>query len=90
MFRPESNRLARFFELSALSVSMAKSGGVQGKAGLLRVIGGESSRKSVMNSNFGMALLGVGQAVKPRWWMVRESYMVAVDDPGSVSNDWSL
>lgn len=81
MFRPEANRLSRFFEISALSVALAKSGGVQGKAGLLRVMGGETSRRSF---NSTLAVFGLGPAGKPRWWNVRESYLVAVDDPGDV------
>lgn len=31
MFRPEANRLCRFFEISALSVQLATRGGIQGK-----------------------------------------------------------
>lgn len=82
MFRPEANRLAKFFEISALSIALARSGGVQYKSGMLRILGGEASRRSV---NTGLAIFGLGKAAKPRWWMVRESYLVAVDDPGDVS-----
>ncbi len=81
MFRPEANRLVRFFEISALSIALANSGGVQGKAGLLRVIGGETSRKGM---NGGFSFMGLKDAAKTRWWNVRESYLVAVDDPGEV------
>lgn len=81
MFRPEANRLTRFFEISALSIILANSGGVQGKAGLLRVIGGETSRKGVSG---GFSIIGLTDAAKTRWWNVRESYLVAVDDPAEV------
>ncbi|GBE83213.1 Phospholipase D1 [Sparassis crispa] len=37
MFHPASNRLAGFLEISALSISLAQSGGAQYKAGLLRI-----------------------------------------------------
>jgi len=84
MFRPEANRLAKFFEISALSISLAKEGGTQGKAGILRVAGNQTSRRSVGR---GLNPFGVGEAAKPRWWIVRESFLVAVDDPSSVS-DW--
>lgn len=82
MFRPEANRLAKFFEISALSISLAKSGGIQGKAGVLRVMGNQASRRKVGR---GLNIFGVGQATKPRWWIVRESFLVAVDDPSNVS-----
>ena len=82
MFRPEANRLAKFFEISALSIAMARAGGVQYKSGMLRILGGEASRRSVTTS---FAVFGMGKAAKPRWWMVRESYLVSVDDPGDVS-----
>lgn len=81
MFRPEANRLSKFFEISALSISLAKSGGVQGKAGILRALGSQTSRRSVGS---GLSIFGIGEAAKPRWWVVRESYLVAVDDPGDV------
>jgi hypothetical protein len=83
MFRPEANRLAKFFEISALSISLAKSGGIQGKAGILRVLGNQSSRHRVGR---GLNIFGIGRAAKPRWWVVRESFLVAVNDPSNVSN----
>jgi phospholipase D1/2 len=82
MFRPEANRLAQFFEISALSISLAKSGGVQGKAGILRVIGNQTSRRSVGGS---LNIFSIGEAATARWWTVRESFLVAVDEPSSVS-----
>lgn len=82
MFRPEANRLAKFFEISALSIALSRSGGIQYKSGMLRILGGEASRRSV---NTGLTVFGIGKAAKPRWWMVRESYLVAVEDPGGVS-----
>ncbi|KAF8323532.1 uncharacterized protein EI90DRAFT_3146978 [Cantharellus anzutake] len=82
MFRPEANRLARFFEISALNIALANSGGVQGKAGLLRVTSGETSRRS---ANRRFSWIGSGEAAKPRWWNVRESYLVVVEDPGETT-----
>ena len=37
MFHPNSNRLASFLEISALSIALAQSGGAQYKAGYLRI-----------------------------------------------------
>ncbi|KZT60114.1 phospholipase D [Calocera cornea HHB12733] len=74
MFRAEANRLCRFFEVSTLSVSLAQRGGVQGKAGTLRVASGHTSRKAK-----GHHLMAWKKSHDPKWWLVRESYMVAVD-----------
>ncbi|KAF8315399.1 phospholipase D [Clavulina sp. PMI_390] len=82
MFRPEANRLCKFLEISALSISLAKKGGqgsIQGKSGYLRVIGNQTSRRSFGR---GLSFAKLGEVSKPRWWIVRESYMAAVNDPG--------
>jgi len=46
VFRPESNRLCRFFELSSLTLSRAPRGGFQGKAGFLKLPGSNASRRA--------------------------------------------
>ncbi|EJT98705.1 phospholipase D [Dacryopinax primogenitus] len=74
MFHAEANRLCRFFEISTLSVSLAQRGGVQGKAGILRVVGGHTSRKAK-----GHHFINWKTSHDPKWWLVRDSYMVAVD-----------
>ncbi|KAG8849555.1 Phospholipase D1 [Tulasnella sp. 330] len=83
MFRPEANRLCRFFEISALSVRLATQGGIQGKAGLLRVMSSNSARKGVHTVN----LTGWFKKHALKWWIVRESYLVAVADPSEFTID---
>ncbi|KAG9009262.1 Phospholipase D1 [Tulasnella sp. JGI-2019a] len=83
MFRPEANRLCRWFEISALSVQLATRGGIQGKAGLLRVMSSNSARKGVHTVN----LTGWFQKHAAKWWIVRESYLVAVADPSELTVD---
>jgi phospholipase D1/2 len=80
MFHPSSNRLAGFLEISALSISMAQSGGVQYKAGLLQI---DSSNNG--GAGFGRKSVGWKAKKEVRWCAVRESYLVAVEEPGEVS-----
>lgn len=83
MLRPESNRLIRFFELSALTLQLAKNpGGTQGKSGFLRVLNTDVSSKSARPA---LSLLAWKNARKERWWVVRESYLIAVEEPDQVS-----
>ncbi|KDN38041.1 phospholipase D [Tilletiaria anomala UBC 951] len=82
MFRPEANRLCKFFEISALSVSLASRGGYQGKQGYLRILS-KSSRKSEQQAS----LLTPWRWVKshePKWFIVRESFIAIVDEPDSL------
>ncbi|CED85185.1 Phospholipase D1 [Phaffia rhodozyma] len=78
MYRPESNHLIRFLELSALSLSLAPNGGCQGKSGYLRVLSANVSSKKDRPV---LAPLAWKRARKFRWWIVRESYLIAVDEP---------
>ncbi|KAJ1309919.1 hypothetical protein OPQ81_006678 [Rhizoctonia solani] len=79
MFRADANRLFRFFEMSALSIALAQRGGIQGKAGYLRVLSSNMSRKAAHTG-----LLAWKRNHEPKWWLVRESYLVAVEDPGEL------
>ncbi|CCO37404.1 hypothetical protein BN14_11560 [Rhizoctonia solani AG-1 IB] len=79
MFRADANRLFRFFEMSALSIALAQRGGIQGKAGYLRVLSSNMSRKGAHHG-----LLAWKRNHEPKWWLVRESYLVAVEDPGEL------
>ncbi|CEH19132.1 Phospholipase D1 [Ceraceosorus bombacis] len=81
MFRPEANRLCKFFELSALSISLASRGGYQGKQGYLRIMS-RSSRKDAQKGLLTPASLA--KSYSPKWFIVRESYIVAVDEPASL------
>lgn len=80
MFHPASNRLASFLEVSALSIALAESGGWQVKAGMLRI---EASGKT---SNFGRKGVSWTDKKKPRWCCVRDGYLVALEEPGEVSD----
>ena len=76
IFRPESNRLCKFLELSALGVRLAAEGSYHGKEGLLVIQSGKGVdfRKawtpSMLKSRHG-----------PKWFSVRHSYVVCVDSP---------
>ena len=76
MFRPESNRLCKFLELSALGVRLAAEGSYHGKEGLLIIQSGKGVdfRKawtpSLIKGRHG-----------PKWFIVRHSYIVCVDSP---------
>lgn len=80
MFHPSSNRLAGFLEISALSVHLAQSGGVQYKGGYLKT-------HAVNNGGGGFGRKGLNWKVKQetRWAAVRESYLVVVSEIGEVS-----
>lgn len=54
-----------------------------GKAGLLRVLSSNSSRKGPHAFN----LTAWMDNHTPKWWLVRESYLVAVGDPGELQID---
>lgn len=80
MFFPTSNRLAGFLEVSALSIQLASSGGVQYKAGYLWVVA--SGNKG---AGFGRKSAGRLQKKKQKWCAVRESYLVAVEEAGELA-----
>jgi len=76
IFRPDSNRLCRFLEISALGVRLAAEGGYHGKEGWLSI--------------YHMTGLDYRHSWKPtvfksrhefKWFLVRHSYIVCVDSP---------
>jgi phospholipase D1/2 len=76
IFRPDSNRLCKFLELSALGVRLAAEGGYHGKEGFMMI----KSSKGVDNrKKWGTAPLM--QRHWPKWFLVRHSYIVCVDSP---------
>lgn len=79
MFHPSSNRLGGFLEISALSIALAPSGGAQAKAGFLKI---ELSRNG--GGGFGRRSLGWRERKESRWCVVRESYLVVLEEPGEV------
>ena len=80
MLRPESNRLCKFLELSALGVRLAAEGTYHGKEGLLVIQSGKGVdfRKawtpSMIKGRHG-----------PKWFIVRHSYIVCVDSPEAMN-----
>ncbi|KAL5482529.1 SPO14 [Sanghuangporus weigelae] len=79
MFHPTSNRLAGFLEISALSIHLAQSGGWQAKAGMLTIQ--PASKKSI---GFGRKNASWSSRKKQRWCCLRESYCVALEEPGEL------
>ena len=76
IFRPESNRLCRFLELSALGVRLAAEGSYHGKEGLLVIQSGKGvDFRKVWTPTMIKGRHG------PKWFSVRHSYVVCVDSP---------
>lgn len=76
IFRPDSNRLCKFFELSALGVRLAAEGSYHGKEGFLII-------QSSKGLDFRRALTPTMMKNRhsPKWFLVRHSYVVCVDSP---------
>ena len=80
IFRPESNRLCKFLELSALGVRLAAEGSYHGKEGFLAI----QSGKAVDFRTALKSLQFVGRN-SFKWFVVRHSYIVCVDSPGEMN-----
>lgn len=76
IFRPESNRLCKFLELSALGVRLAAEGSYHGKEGLLII---QSGKGVDFRKAWTPSLLAGRHG--PKWFSVRHSYVVCVDSP---------
>jgi phospholipase D1/2 len=76
IFRPDSNRLCKFLELSALGVRLAAEGGYHGKEGHLMI----KSSKGV-DARRKWAPMPMMTRHWPKWFLVRHSYVVCVDSP---------
>lgn len=76
IFRPDSNRLCKFLELSALGVRLAAENSYHGKEGylIIRSAKGSDYRK-------GWTPSAVAQRHRPKWFLVRHSYIVCVESP---------
>ncbi|KAG6850061.1 hypothetical protein H0H93_001611 [Arthromyces matolae] len=83
MFHPSSNRLAGFLEISALSISMAQSGGSQYKAGYLDIA------SEGVGGGFGRRSAGWRARKSSKWCAIRESYLVVMEEPGEL-NVWDV
>ena len=77
-FKEECNRLCKFLELSTLSIRLAKEERFSGKEGFLAI-------RSVKGATRRMTCnpLELKRRHQPRWFMVRESYLAVVAEPGS-------
>lgn len=80
MFRPEANRLCRFLEISSLAVELATQGGSNGKQGYMRVMSRDASRKKLS----GFHPFAAKARHEPKWFLVRDSYIVSVNEPSEV------
>jgi phospholipase D1/2 len=84
IFRPDSTRLCKFLELSAMAVRLSAEGGYQGKQGLLQI----ASRRHREMHRKTLQTLGphaFKERHKRRWFLVRHSYIVCVDGPESLN-----
>ncbi|GAA5971879.1 hypothetical protein JCM11641_001553 [Rhodosporidiobolus odoratus] len=79
MFGAGANRLCKFLEISAMSIMLTTRGGEQGKQGYLRITSSGASRKKQP----GFHPLQWKKRHEPKWFIVRDSYIVSVDDPAS-------
>lgn len=76
IFRPESNRLCKFLELSALGVRLAAEGSYHGKEGFLII---RSGKGVDFRRAWTPSLIKGRQGAK--WFLIRHSYVVCVDSP---------
>jgi phospholipase D1/2 len=76
LFRPDSNRLCKFLEVSALGMRLASEGSYHGKEGflLIRSAKGLDFRRSLKPKN-------IKARHTPKWFLVRHSYVVCVNSP---------
>lgn len=77
IFRPDSNRLCKFLELSALGVRLAQEGGYHGKEGFMMIQSNKAANQKGWNPHF----FGKQQTHLPKWFLVRHSYVCCVDSP---------
>ena len=65
-----------------MSIALAKRGGSQGKQGYLRVLSSGASR----HKRPGFHPLDLKRRHEPKWFIVRESYIVSTDEPCDVGS----
>ena len=76
IFRPESNRLCKFLELSALGIRLAAEGSYHGKEGPLHIQTGKT--KDIARA---WTPSKIQSHREYKWFLVRHSYVVCVDSP---------
>lgn len=80
VFRPDSTRLCKFLELSALSLRLSVEGGYHGKEGLMSIISKSDIRRRPVTGS----VTAFMRNAEPKWIMIRHSYIVALDSPESL------
>ncbi|TIC73404.1 phospholipase D [Wallemia mellicola] len=83
MFSSSANRICRFFEFSAMTVFLISKGGSQGKAGYLRIMSNNCGRLSAQPSI--VSGIKLKKLREPKWWIVRDDYLVCVEDAHSIN-----
>ncbi|KXT13558.1 hypothetical protein AC579_1388 [Pseudocercospora musae] len=83
IFRPDSTRLCKFLEVSAMAIRLAAESGYQGKQGLLQ-IASRRHREIRRNNIHTLGPHAIKERHKRRWFLVRHSYVVCVDGPESL------
>ena len=81
IFRADSTRLCKFLEVSALAIRLSAEGGYQGKQGLLTI----ASRQNRDQKRLALGPSGFADRHKPRWFLVRHSYVICTDGPESLT-----
>ncbi|KAH9825830.1 Phospholipase D Active site motifs, partial [Teratosphaeria destructans] len=87
IFRPDSTRLCKFLEVSALAIRLSAEGGYQGKQALLTIA--SRQHREIRRKGFMLDIAkeaaggGFKDRHKRRWFLVRHSYVVCVDGPES-------
>ncbi|KZZ90918.1 Phospholipase D active site motif containing protein [Ascosphaera apis ARSEF 7405] len=76
MFRPDSNRLCKFLEISSLGVRLAAEGSYHGKEGFLMI---QYSKGLDFRTAWNPKVVKFRHS--PKWFLVRHSYIVCVDSP---------
>ncbi|ORY83887.1 hypothetical protein BCR37DRAFT_366860 [Protomyces lactucae-debilis] len=77
-FREECNRLCKFLELSTLGIRLSRDERKSGKEGFLAI-------RSIRGATRGMTCnpMEYKRRHKPRWYLVRESYILSVEHPSA-------
>ncbi|EME46326.1 hypothetical protein DOTSEDRAFT_148451 [Dothistroma septosporum NZE10] len=86
IFRPDSTRLCKFLELSAMAIRLSAESGYQGKQGLLQIASRRhlEMRRKIQQLGRSSAVSDFKERHKRRWFLVRHSYVVCVDGPESL------
>lgn len=86
IFRPDSTRLCKFLEVSAMAIRLSAESGYQGKQGLLQIASRRhlEMRRKLQQLGRSSAVSEFKERHKRRWFLVRHSYVVCVDGPESL------